>query len=68
MQKDGFICFINYEKAFDKVQHEKIMGLLERQIIGKNNLQLIRNLYWTQEAALRIYVNSDWTSVKREVR
>ena len=35
MQKEVYVCFIDYEKAFDKVQHEKMIELLEQQNIGK---------------------------------
>lgn len=53
------------KKPLTEYNTEKMMDLLERQNIGKNNLRLIRNLNWTQEAAIRIDVNSDWTSINR---
>ena len=29
MQKDLYMCFIDYTKAFDKVQHEELLKLLQ---------------------------------------
>ena len=69
VQRDIYICFIDYEKAFDKVMHEKLIDILKAQNIGKNNLQLIRNLYWLQEAAIRVEGEiTEWTEIKRGVR
>lgn len=45
MNKDAFICFIFYEKAFDNVQHDKLILILEKIGINGNDLQITRNLY-----------------------
>jgi len=69
MQREIYLCFIYYEKAFDKVQHEKMIKLLDNQNIGKENIRIIRNLYWTQEAAIKIEDSiSNWTTIRRGVR
>ena len=69
MQRELYLCFIDYEKAFDKVQHEKMIKLLDNQNIGQENIRIIRNLYWTQEAALKIEdCISNWTAIRRVVR
>ena len=44
--KDIYICFIDYSKAFDRVQHSKIMDTLQELEIDGNDLRIIRNLYW----------------------
>ena len=37
MQKDLYLCFIDYSKAFDKVRHEKLFNILEHlDIDGKD--------------------------------
>lgn len=59
MNRDVFICFIDYEKAFDNVQHEKLIKVSERIGIEGNDLQVIRNLYWNQEAELILGANRD---------
>ena len=69
-QKDLYICFLDYTKAFDRVKHEKIIiELLQRlDTDGKDN-QLIRNLYWEQQACLGLRnITSGYTNVKRGVR
>ena len=69
MQREIYLCFIDYEKAFDKVQHEKMIKLLDNQNIGKENIRIIRNLYWTQEAAIKIEDSlSNWTTIRKGVR
>ena len=51
MQKDLYLCFIDYSKAFDKVRHEKLFNILEHLDIDGKDLRVIRNLYWDQSAA-----------------
>ena len=50
-----YLCFIDYEKAFDRVKHEKIIECMENlDIDGKDiSLIMIRNLYWNQIAYMR---------------
>ena len=66
MQKDLYLCFIDYSKAFDKVRHEKLFNILEHlDIDGKD----LRNLYWDQSAAARIGGElSEYKLIKRGVR
>ena len=52
MQKDLYLCFIDYSKAFDKVRHEKLFNILEHLDIDGKDLRVIRNLYWDQSAAV----------------
>ena len=54
MQKDLYLCFIDYSKAFDKVRLEKLFNILEHLDIDGKDLRVIRNLYWDQSAAVRI--------------
>ena len=53
-QEDLYICFIDYVKAFDCVKHGKLMEFSERLDIDGKDIRLIRNLYYSQEAAIRI--------------
>ena len=39
MQKDVYICFIDYAKAFDKVQHETLYEVLQELDINGNDLE-----------------------------
>ncbi|KAG1681055.1 DNA replication licensing factor MCM5 [Nymphon striatum] len=68
-QQDVFICFIDYSKAFDKVQHTKLIKLLEQINIDDKDLRIIKNLYWNQTAAVKVGDElSEWKSIKRGVR
>lgn len=68
-QQVVFLCFIDYVKAFDKVQHEKLLKLLQELSIDGKDIQLIRNLYWNQEAAIRVEdILSAWIQISRGLR
>ena len=45
MQREVYLCFIEHKKAFDKVQHEGIMRTLNKHILEKEYIQLIKSLY-----------------------
>ncbi|GFO27782.1 Egf domain-specific o-linked n-acetylglucosamine transferase [Plakobranchus ocellatus] len=51
MQKDLYLCFIDYSKAFDKVRHVELFLVLEKIDIDGKDLRIIRNLYWDQTAS-----------------
>ena len=69
MQKDLYLCFIDYSKAFDKGRHEKLFNILEHLDIDGKDLRVIRNLYWDQNAAVRIGGElSEYKLIKRGVR
>ena len=50
VKKDVFLCFIDFEKAFDKVKHNKLLTILSSMNIDKRNTACIKNLYWNQSA------------------
>lgn len=49
---DVYACLIDFEKAFDKVKHDKLVQILKRS--GINDIRIISNLYWHQTAAVRV--------------
>ena len=51
--KDVYICFIDYTKAFDRVQHSKIIECLSEIGIDDKDLQIITKTYWEQTAVVR---------------
>ena len=68
-QKDVFVCFIDYEKAFDSIYNSKIMQCMETIDIDENDKRLIGNLYWNQQAAVRLESGiSTLFPIKRGVR
>src|SRR5206468_7124232 len=53
MGNNIYLCFIDYQKAFDKVQHDKLVKVMEKAEIPKLERRLIINLYWGQQASVR---------------
>ena len=51
-QKNIYFCFIDYVKAFDCVDHNKLWKLVEGREIPDHLTCLLRNLYVGQEATL----------------
>jgi len=69
MGKDIFACFIDYSKAFDTVNHEKLIDCLKTIDIDDKDVALIGNLYWLQDTKIRIDDNmSESLEIKRGVR
>ena len=50
LQKNIYICFIDYAKAFDCVDHNKLWKILKEMGIADHLTCLLRNLYAGQEA------------------
>ena len=53
-QKNIYFCFIDYAKAFDCVDHNKLWKILKKRAIPDHLTCLLRNLYASQEATVRI--------------
>ena len=45
VQKDVCVCFVDYEKAFDKVKHVDLFNMLKAADLDGKDVQLMRNLY-----------------------
>ena len=68
-QKNIYFCFIDYAKAFDCVDHNKLWKILKEMIIPDHVTCLLRNLYAGQEATVRTgYRRTDWFQIGKEVR
>src|SRR5574339_610604 len=52
-QKNIYFCFIDYAKAFDSVDHNKLWKILQVMGIPDHLICLLRNLYAGQEAAVK---------------
>ena len=53
-QKNIYFCFIDYAKAFDCMDHNKLWKILKEMRIPDHLTCLLRNLYAGQEATVRI--------------
>ena len=52
-QKNIYFCFIDYTKAFDYVDHNKLWKILKEMGISYHFTCFLRNLYAGQEATVR---------------
>ena len=52
-QKNIYFCFIDYAKAFDCVDHNKLWKILKETGISDHLICLLRNLYAGQEVTVR---------------
>ena len=60
-QKNIYFCFIDYAKAFDCVDHNKLWKILKEMVISDHLTCLLRNRYVDQEATVRIgHVTTYW--------
>ena len=53
-QKNNYFCFIDYAKAFDYVDHNKLWEILKEMGIPDILTYLLRNLYAGQEVTVKI--------------
>ena len=67
-QKNIYFCFIDYAKAFDCVDHNKLWKILQEMGIPDHLTCLLRNLYAGQEATARTgHGTTDWFQIKKGV-
>ena len=67
-QKNIYFCFIDYAKAFDCVDHNKLWKILKEMGIPDHLTCLLRDLFAGQEATVRIgHGTTDWFQIKKGV-
>ena len=67
-QKKIYFCFIDYTKAFDYVDHNKLWKILQEMGIPDHLTCLLRNLYADQEATVRTeHGTADWFQIGKGV-
>ena len=68
-QKNIYFCFIDYTKASDCVDHNKLWKILKEMGIPGHRTCLLRNLYAGQEATVRTgHGTTGWFQVGKGVR
>ena len=68
-RKNIYFCFIDYVKAFDCVDHNKLWKILRDMGIPDDLTCLLRNLYAGQEATVRTgHETTDWFQIGKGVR
>ena len=67
-QKNIYFCFIDYAKAFDCVDHNKLWKILKEMGIPDHLTCLLRNLYAGQEATVGAgHGTTDWFQIGKGV-
>ena len=67
-QKNVYFCFIDYAKAFDYVDHNKLWKILKEMRIPDHLTCLLRNLYAGQEATVRTgHGTTEWFQIRKGV-
>ena len=67
-QKNIYFCFIDHAKAFDCVDHNKLLKILKEMGITNQLTCLLRNLYAGQEAIVRTrHGTTDWFKIGKGV-
>ena len=68
LQKNIYFCFIDYIKAFDCVDHDKLWKILKWMGIPDHLTCLLRNLYDSQEEKVRtLYETIGWFKIWKGV-
>ena len=63
-----YFCFIDYIKAFDCVDNNKLLTILKEMGIPDHLTCLLRNLYASQEAIVRTgHETTDWFQIRKGV-
>ena len=67
-RKNIYFCFLDYAKAFDCVDHNKLWKILREKGIPDNLTCLLRDLYGGEEATVRTgHGTTDWFQIGKEV-
>ena len=67
-QKNIYFCFIDYTKAFDCMDYNKLWKILKEMGIPDHLTCLLRNLYAGQETTVRIrHGRTDWFQIGKWV-
>ena len=68
-RKNIYLCFIDYVKAFDCVDHSKLWKILQEMVIPDHFTCLLRNMYAGQDAIVRTaHETTDWFQIRKGVR
>ena len=68
-QKNIYFCFLDYAKAFDCVDHNKLWKILKEMGMPDHLTCLLRNLYAGHEAAVTTgHGTMNWFQIGKQVR
>lgn len=68
-RKNIYVCFIDFEKAFDNVPHTQLFQCLDSIGLDSYDVRLLKNLYYNQTARVKVEQEvSEKVPIKRGVR
>ena len=68
-QKNIYFCSVDYAKAFDSLDHNKLWKILKEMVIPDHLTCLLRNPYAGQEATVRTgHGTTDWFQIGKGVK
>ena len=68
-QQDIYMCFIDYSKAFDCVNHSKLWNTMQKMGAPEHIVNLLKELYYQQTAKVRTQCgDTEWFSIGKGVR
>ena len=69
VQKNTYFCFLDYAKAFDSVDHNKLWKILKEMGIPDHLICLLRDLSAGQKATVKTgHGTTDWFQIGKGVR
>lgn len=69
VQRKLYVCYVDYKKAFDRIQHEKLIEVLTRVGLDERDIVMIRNTYWNHRGCIRTEKgNTRCIDIQRGVR
>lgn len=69
MSTDVYACFLDYQKAFDCVDHGKLINILQNMNLDGRDVRIIKNLYYNQIAAVKVEdMTTEYVPIQRGVR
>ena len=67
-QKNIYFCFVDYAKAFDCVDNNKLWKILQEMEISDHLTCLLENLYAGQKATVRTgHGTTDWFQIRKGI-
>ena len=67
--KDVCVCFVDFEKAFDRVNWELLLRALKKRGVDWKDKRMIANLYMNQSTVVRVNNRqSERCSIRQGVR
>jgi mannose/fructose/N-acetylgalactosamine-specific phosphotransferase system component IID len=64
--KPEYLCFVDYAKAFDSVEHSKMWNRMRNMGIPEHLIGLIKDLYTEQEAKVQVEKGAtEWFPVQK---